>query len=70
MKNFYIVVTIEENGKYYPYMIKTNSSNNLLSTLKIPDIINATLFETKKRAAETVETWRTAYKANGTYLFD
>ena len=29
-QNSYIVVTVEENGKYYTYMIKHNNSKNLL----------------------------------------
>lgn len=70
MKNFYIVVTVTENGKYYSYIVKTNENNNLISTLAIKNIVSANLYETKKRAKEIVTTWNETYKNNGTYMFD
>lgn len=70
MKNFYIAVTVEENEKYYSYVIKVSESDNLLCKLKIPNIVNATIFPTKKKAAEVVTLWNDSYKTNGTYYFD
>lgn len=54
MKYFYIAVTVEENKKYYSYVIKTNENTNLLTTLKIKNIICAALCPSKKEAAKNV----------------
>ena len=69
MKNYYIAVSISENEKYYAYMIKATSSDNLLSKLKIKNIISANICETKKSASEIIKLWNDGYKANGTSLF-
>lgn len=69
-KNSYIVVTVEENGKYYAYMIKHHNSNNLLSVLNIKGILHANICDTKKEAERIVEQWNESYKQNGTYMFD
>ena len=69
IKNFYIAITIEENGKFWSYVIKHSATSNLLSTLKIKNIINATLYNTKKEAAAVVSLWNTEYIMNGASLF-
>jgi len=69
-KRYYIAATIEENKKYYDYVIVGNYSDNLKSLLNISGLIHATLCRTKKQAAELVEFWRDCHKKNGTYLFD
>lgn len=69
MKNFYIAVNIEEEGKMFADVIKTNSDNNLLSELAIKNIVSANICETKSEAVKLVEHWNNCYKANGTYLF-
>lgn len=70
MKNFYITVTIEEKQKYYSYVIKVNSGDNLLSKLKIKNIAAADVHETKKRATEVASERNSFYKINNSYLFD
>ena len=70
MKYFYIVVQVEENGKYYAYAVKVSESDNLLSKLKIKNIVTANIFRTKKKAEEIVEAWNQMYKENGNYMFD
>ena len=70
MKYFYIAVTIEENKKYYSYVIKANDQENLLFKLKIKNIINATITPTQKRAENLVTLWNTIAKQNKQYLFD
>jgi hypothetical protein len=70
MKNFYIVINIKENEKYYAYAVKISTMDNLLSKLEIPNIYSANFFGTKKHTDEIVKSWNDAYKANGTYLFD
>ena len=69
-KNFYIAVTICEDGKYYSYMIKASSSDNLLSKLKIKNIIDATIIESKKRAESIVKFFNIQHKIDGNYMFD
>lgn len=70
MKNYYIAVQIEENGKYYAYVVKVSESINLLSALKIKNIITANICPTRKRAAEIVGEWNRVHKEQERYLFD
>lgn len=70
MKYFYFAVTIEENGKYYSYIVKVSPFDNVLYKLNIPGIIQATITPTKKAAAELVKAWNATYKTNGRYLYD
>ena len=70
MKNFYIAVSICEDGKNYAHAVKINESDNLLSKLAIKNIKVASFCGTMKKAAETVTFWNQCYKNNGTYLFD
>lgn len=70
MKYFYIVVQVEECGKYYAYTVKVSESDNLLSKLKIKNIVTANICRTKKQAAAIVEVWNNAHKASGRYIFD
>ena len=70
MKYFYIAIQVEENGKYYAYAIKVSENDNLLSKLKIKNIVTANICSTKKRAKELVEFWNANHKSNGKYLFD
>ena len=70
MKYFYFAVTIEENGKYYSYVVKVSPSDNVLSKLDIKGILYANACPTKKQAAATVDFWNRQHKINGTYLFD
>ena len=70
MENLYIAVTIQENEKYYSYVIKANTQENILHKLKIKNIINATVTKTKQRAENLVNLWNLIYKKNNQYLFD
>lgn len=69
MKNFYVAIQIGENGKYYAYAEKLNDNDNLLSKLNIKNIATANICETRKKAAEIVNMWNEAHKANGRYMF-
>lgn len=69
-KNTYIVVSIQEDGKNYAYVIKHHNSNNLTSALKIKGIKAANICDTKKEAEKTATYWNECYKKNGTYMFD
>ena len=70
MKYFYFAVTVEENGKYYSYVVKISSSDNVLSRLKMKGILQANIYPTKKQAAEVVERWNAIHKINNQYLFE
>ncbi len=69
MKYFHIAVTIKEGEKFYSYGIKVSESDNLLSKLKIDNIIWANIYHTKKRAEEVVKMWNDAFTKNGTSLY-
>lgn len=66
----YIAVTIEENNKFYSYVLKINDNDNLVSKLNIKNINYATLCKTKKQAYNLVENWNNNFKVNQTYMFD
>lgn len=68
MKNFYIAATREENDKYYSYVIRVSTSDNL--TAKLADTVCANIYQTKKQAELVVNHWNACHKANGQYLFD
>ena len=70
MKYFYIAVTVEENKKYYSYVIKANTQENLLTKLKIKNIVTATITTTKQQAENLVKLWNIIAKDNNIYLFD
>ena len=68
MKYFHIAVTIKEDEKLYSYGIKVSESDNLLSKLKIKNIVWADIFQTKKKMEEVVKMWNDGYIKNGTNL--
>ena len=70
MKNFYAVAQVNQNGKYYAYMLKLSESDNLASKLKIKNLYAVNLFETKKKAETMVKIYNHQFKANGENLFD
>lgn len=67
---FYFAVTVQENGKYYSYVEKISSSQNILSKLNAPGVLHANICETKKRAVGIVERWNAIHRAQGLFLFD
>ena len=68
MKYFHIAVTIKEDEKLYSYGIKVAENDNLLSKLKIENIIWANIYHTKKREEEVIKMWNDGYIKNGTNL--
>lgn len=70
MKNFYYVATIQENEKYYSYVLPVKEYNNLLSVFKIKNVINITPYKTKKDARSIAGLYNIQYKINGSYLFE
>lgn len=69
MKKYWIAAQFEENGKMYACAIPVTESDNLLSKLKIKNIISANICPTKKAAADLVLYWRKCYQENGNYMF-
>ncbi len=70
MKNFYYVVSIQENKKYYSYVLPVKENNNLLSIFKIKNVIDITPYATKKDARSVAGLYNIQYKTNGCYLFE
>jgi hypothetical protein len=70
MKNNYILVTIEENKKYYSYVVKAPENENLLSILKIKNIIAANIYPSKRQAGSDAIKNNNIYKKNNSFLFD
>ena len=70
MKSFYLAATIEENGKYYPFVKRVMPCENLKSIIEsIKGLQQINICESKKAATEIVEHWRDCYIKNGTYIF-
>lgn len=69
MKNFYVALQIEENGKYYAYAEKISENDNLLAKLSIKNLVTANICETKKKAEEVTTLWNDSHKTNGRYMF-
>lgn len=70
MKKIYIAVTVQENMRFYSYVITATQSDNIAEKLKIKGLISANVFPTKRHASEVAALWNAQYKANGTYLFN
>ena len=70
MKYFYIAITIQENEKYYSYVIKVNSRENILPKLEIKNIVTATVTATKKRGRKPCKLMEYNRKKNNQYLFN
>ena len=69
MKHFYIAAQVEENGKFYAYVIKASNGSNLLISLDVPGVIAANIFHTRKEARLTVDYWNDRARENGNYMF-
>ena len=69
MKKSYFAVTVQENGKYYSYVLPVAPSDNIVCKLKIKGLQWANVCDSKKRAGEIVTAWNDAARANGNYMF-
>jgi hypothetical protein len=70
MKNSYLLVTVSENDKYYSYVVKAPENENLLSILKIKNIISANIYPSKRQAENDAIFNNNIYKKNNSFLFD
>lgn len=67
---FWLVITIQEKGKYYAYAQRISTSDDIKSFLeRFKGLLHANITPTKKRALEIAKCWNDSYKNNGTYLF-
>ena len=69
LKNIYIAVHIEEEGKFYAHVIKTTDNINLVSILNNKGIKSANVWS-KTEAYHVVKCWNEQFKKNGVYMFD
>lgn len=70
MKYFWLVITIQEQGKYYAYAQRISTSNDIKSFLeRIKGLLHANITPTKKEALNIAKCWNDSYRQNGTYLF-
>lgn len=69
MKHFFIAVSVCQDGKNCAYLVKTTSSENLVSLLKKHNTQHANIYHTKKEAVRVVNHWNACYKANNCYMF-
>lgn len=67
MKKYHLAVTIQENEKYYSYVLTVPGCINLIAALRIKNIYNAMICNTKKSAVAIVEEWNNTYKHNKCY---
>lgn len=71
MRNTYIAVIAEENGKRYAYGIKASTMLNLVAMLKDhKHLVAGNVCETKKHMVELVNNWNEGFRQNGCYMFD
>lgn len=70
-KKFWMVKTVEENGKYYSWAESFTESDNVKCRIERDrNLIHANVYATKKRACEIVNCWNEHYRENGTFMFD
>ena len=67
MKNKYIAIQVNENHKYFAYVLKVTTADNLISALKIKGIISANICSTRKEAEELVNVWNQGFKEKGVF---
>ena len=70
MKNFYIAIqTINESNKKYSYVLKVGKDDNLLTKLKIPNIVFAKICQTKKASRRNCSSMESRiYKKSWVYV--
>lgn len=67
-KKTFLAVTVNEGGKRYSYVVPVTNGDNLIWRLQ--NFETANICSSKKEAAEIVERWNAAHKANGEFMFD
>ena len=68
-ENFYILVSVDKNGKHLAYVVKYNNAYDLKEFINsIEDLETANIIPTKKKALEIADEWNKTYLYNGVYL--
>ena len=70
MKNFYFVIIVKENKKYYSYILKATNMDNLTHKLNIKNVYAVNICATKKEAALRASHNNACFLANNTYLYN
>ena len=70
MKNIFVVVVTEEDGKYYAIADTIHTGQNIIPIMqRYKDAVIIHLCETRRQADDLAFAWNNDYKRNGTYLF-
>lgn len=69
-KNYYFVVTKEDNGKFGAYVLKIYGRRDLISFLPLPGFHVVNIYATKMEANKKAKKLNEAYRKNGTYLWE
>ena len=71
MKKFYLAIQICRDEKFAAYLLPVPDYQNVYAMLNdIPDIVCATIFNTKTDAQKTVRAWNDMFSNDGIFLFD
>lgn len=71
MKNTYIVLQIQEDGRMYSYVTVTHEGRNLFYDLsRISGLVCAEVMPTKKAAYELAQRYNESFHYTGIYYFD
>lgn len=71
MKNIYLVLIIEEDGKKHAFLTTVTPSTNLYTFInRQHGVYAANIYPTKKQATWAVEHFNAMFKINGVYMFD
>jgi hypothetical protein len=70
-KNLWLLIQQEDGGKWYAWMRRITSRDNIAAILEnIPGEKIASVHTTKKEAGLLVNHYNACFKANGFYLFE
>lgn len=71
MRNYFVAVQVEKDGKYSAYVQKVSKSDNLVSKFNHSEgLWFANICESKKEAERIVKSWNEGHKENNRYMFD
>ncbi len=74
MKNYYFIMDIQENEKFYPIVSKTSIRENFVCVMDQWNcgnrkVLSINFCDSKKKALDIAEDWTKIYRQNGTYFY-
>lgn len=69
-KQFYFVIQISENNKYYAFISAYDSDDNIAARLKSGNVVAVNVYARKKNAVYIASHINAVHKANNNYLFE